>query len=263
MEFSNLFGNAGYFASTSQERDEWIESYLEKAHAQGFFPKGYRAESRYRMEQDVEYRVARKGPDWNPVTGQHDWETHFVNFKYLPMGDADWADPTHAAEESVTIERLGDVLNLLLPWLDKNNYTARVYITPGGVRWFVTSTKYHPMRAYVNGWFDELPYDPWYSTYCCKCDVAGILAAKGQKMFGTYVPYGQRQLFIGSSWAVRISPKKGRENDFIAYPIGRFGRAPEDERLVQLLKIYHDDVIERQWDKAALAAAKALIIEKS
>lgn len=262
MEFPNLFNNKGYFPTISTNRDKWIASYCQRAQWYDFHPKGFRAESRYRMEKDVMYRVSRKGQDWNPSLGQHDWVTHFIDFKDLPMGDADWVDPSHTTEESVTIEKLGDVLNLLLPWLDANNYTARVYITPGGVRWFITSRAVHPMIARKNEWFKDLPYDPWYATYCCKLDVMGILKEQGKEMYGTFIPRGQHTLFLGCSWAVRISAKKGRENDFIAYPIGKWGNAPEDERLVKLLKIYHDDIIEAQWTKESVAAAKALIQAK-
>lgn len=263
MKFNNLFNNIGYFPETSTMRDAWIEEYLQKAWILGFYPKGFRAESRYRMEEDVTYRIGRKGPDWDPEEGIHTHETHFVDFKRLPMGDADWADGAHACEESITINKMGDVMNLLVPWLIKNNYTARVYITPGGMRWFITSHAVHPAQAFMRNWFTDLPYDPWYATFCCKADVMRIFEEKGETMFGTFIPYGQRQLFIGSSWAVRISPKKGRENDFIAYPVGVFGNAPENPRLIKLLKIYHDDVIERQWTRKSIAAAKQLIIEKS
>lgn len=168
----------------------------------------------------------------------------FVAYDKVPMGDWDFPDAIHDPN-SVSIQSLGDVYDKLVEYTAKNPQSSwQTYLTPGGVRAFEMSQQMSP-RGFANkGYtsreappsrFKELNIDPAYASI-----------AVNKPIPGNYPNIPRtREIYPRESYSARISGKPGREEDFVAYPLGAIGQGRPDARNQRLIREYHDIPIMR------------------
>lgn len=209
--------------------------------------------------EDILFKIHRKSEDWNPSLQTFDWEMKYLLMKTICIGDADWADPAHHGTDGLTITKVSDVVDVLTPYLLSNGLAARLYITKGGMRWFITSHRMTLEQAGLNGMFLQLPIlDPYYIQGCI-----GVYNGKKVDKFGYSGLKNPVLERMQSSWAARVSPKKGRLNDFVAFPLGKLGVVKEDPTILSAIKHYHDNEIQQYWTPESRKSAVDLIMEKS
>jgi len=187
---------------------------------------------------------------------------HYVTFKNIAMGDADWSEPSHKCSECITIETISDVVTILKPWLIQKGLTARLYLTMGGLRWFITSKRLTPKEADQIGFFSELPVDPLYASLAMAINPWKKVRTSYIDRFSLGVVQSKQLEEFEEAWASRISPKVGRENDFVAFHIATFGEVAEDREILEELYQFHDKPIRKSWNKESLEKAREVYISK-
>ncbi len=158
--------------------------------------------------------VKRYGKEDYRICGGEDRGVRYITFRHVMMLDWDVPDVSHKAGECVTIKEKGEALDILRAYcMEDKKIVFRVYETPGGVRAFVTSKCFDGIEKQL---MEALKCDPLYTQFCV-----------------------QRR-----EWSCRVSPKKGRENDYVARYWVTIGEGQEDEGAVELVR-YHDELITR------------------
>lgn len=140
-------------------------------------------------------------------------DINFTAFKTIPMGDWDWPNEGHKAEQCVTISTLEEVLDILKDYLTYFQDHIRVYATPGGVRAFFLGQAMTPDEF----WFRYPFYaDPLYRKF--------TLSSK--------------------FFSARVSPKPNREGDIVAQYVCTLSNIDADPELLNQLLVHHDQRIE-------------------
>jgi hypothetical protein len=122
-----------------------------------------------------------------------------------------------------------------------------MYLTPGGVRaWNLTSSLAPDDLAHI-----QTP------TGRLQAPVARVY----EKSLGSDPLYSRFSQKSGI-WASRLSGKRGRSNDFIAYPLTRIGTAPPNPKNVELVRRYHDiPIVENRYVSGASERTPPQVIE--
>ena len=134
-----------------------------------------------------------------------------VGSQRTAMQDWDWPDDHHIAKQAITIKNLGDVYDSMKKFTSDNPEELwKVYVTPGGVRAFDMANRRPTVQALDLA--NKLGSDPLYA-----------------------------QLSDSSRrWYSRISPKAGREGDFVAVPIGTMGQGTPLAANMDYVRRFHD-----------------------
>lgn len=160
-----------------------------------------------------------------------------IGFKQVPMGDWDWPNVVHH-NDAVTIRHLGDVYDNLERFTTDNPGSKwQTYLTPGGVRAYELSKPMTPGMFDRLGYFDELKIDPFYKQFSLN---QTQLKGATSEAIARYQPLYPKQAFNA-----RVSSKPGRNEDFVAFPLGQIGEGlinPYNQRLIDQ---YHDQPIMR------------------
>jgi hypothetical protein len=191
-----------------------------------------------------------------------DKQVHYIAFGNIAMGDADWDEAAHKTQKCVTISKISDLTKVLKPWLIDKGMTARLYLTAGGLRWFITSKRLIPTVAKEIGFFEDLPVDPLYADLSLGWNPWKKQKLGYQDRFGLGLVESEQLKCFEKSWSVRISPKLTREDDFIAIPIGKLGNVDEDQSIVRELQEFHDVPIRKSWTEKSLNNAKEVFKSK-
>ena len=139
--------------------------------------------------------------------------------KRVPMLDIDLPDPTAHMNSQIIHKSKGDFMKRLDKYLKTPQGQASnfdLYDTPGGVRAFDLGVRTSPAKYFNRA--RALGSDPWYQYYSMK---------KG-------------------AFASRISPKPGRQGDFIAQKFDtNYGLGKVNETSRMEMGRYHDDIIKK------------------
>jgi hypothetical protein len=159
-----------------------------------------------------------------------------VGSKQVAMQDWDWPDDGHIAKNAITVNNLGDVYESMNRFTTDNpDELWRMYVTPGGVRAFDMASQRPAYKAFdLQG---QLNSDPLYAQLT---DNTGF-------------------------WGARISPKMGREGDFVALPIGQMGTGQRLPSNVDYIKRFHDvPILENRVvnDQAQIPESAFALLEK-
>jgi hypothetical protein len=158
----------------------------------------------------------------------------FLGTSKVPMGDWDFPD-AHHPESSISISNLGDVYDSLIKnTTDNPNSLWQVYLTPGGVRAFQMGEQATPKEYMQKGYLksviksdNSLNMDRNYANMAVK------------QTNPTRIPKYDL-LYPKQAWNARISSKPGRNEDFVAYPIGNVGNGIVDPYNRRIIDSYHD-----------------------
>jgi len=164
----------------------------------------------------------------------------FVNFDKVPMGDWDFPDAIHP-ESSISISNMGDVYDSLIKnTTDNPNLLWQVYLTPGGVRAFQMGEQATPKEYMQKGYLKSVVKDPENSLNVDR-NYANMAVKQANP---TRIPKYEG-LYPKQTWSSRISSKPGREEDFVAYPIGTVGEGLVSPYNRRIIDTYHDAPIMR------------------
>ena len=166
---------------------------------------------------------------YNPHT-QTAGRGYFGDFKKTPMIDIDVKSKSHYARNVFhkgKPEALGDLFKYLKTPLGKKSLFS-AYETPGGIRLFDLSRRTVPKKYYnpsnESGWLNlKLGGDPAYPVFNMK----------------------------RGGYGTRLSPKPGREGDYVARFLDNYGSGQANPKNVLEVKKYHDDLIKRVVDSSS------------
>ena len=134
-----------------------------------------------------------------------------IGARNVAMQDWDWPDEGHIAKNAITVKNLGDVYDRMQQFTSDNpDELWRMYVTPGGVRAFDLAKQRMPYKSYELQ--SQLNSDPLY---------AGLVDQR-------------------NNWPARVSPKIGREGDFVAVPIAQMGTGVALADNQDYVRRYHD-----------------------
>jgi hypothetical protein len=155
---------------------------------------------------------------YNPHT-QTAGKGYFGDFKKTPMIDIDLPKGAHFAR-NIVHESKDKALKNLFSYLktpEGKKSLFATYDTPGGIRMWDLSRRMSPKKFYKTGISKRLGDDPSYGMYNMR-----------RGGFGT-----------------RLSPKPGRQGDYVARFVDYFGEGKAIPRNVTEVKKYHDDLIKK------------------
>ena len=165
----------------------------------------------------------------------------FIGYENVPMIDIDFPDSIHSPLAYTDVRSLPQVAERVQDYVSRNPEAGyRLYRTPGGVRGWDLTNQVGP-AGYGQAW-KELGVDPLYR-YISKDP--GSARQNFRYLEGTPL---QRDPQDRAYWS-RISPKPGRDTDYVAQPIAevlgtKFRRNPINQRLIRQ---YHDRPIQQAW----------------
>lgn len=147
------------------------------------------------------------------TTVMEDNNVHYFHYTDLLMIDWDVDDGSHFdPERQCLVDSIGDAWETLHNFCEKNpEYKFVMYQTPGGARAFCISHRIKALSDEAGYLMDEL-----------KCDKI-------------YVDITQQR----GNFACRLTPKIGREGDYVARFIGYLGNGDADDSLLNRVS-YHD-----------------------
>jgi hypothetical protein len=187
----------------------------------------------------------------------------FYGTKNVPMGDWDFPDAIHH-DSSVTINNLGDTYQSVKEYTNRNPDSLwQMYLTPGGVRGFEIAEQYTPRQfmggvdpSSPNNRFSQLNIDPNYAKMAVAIDVPSSplkrIPSPQEVMRGladdqlwdrkaiAYDNFGTNINQPTQAFNARISSKPGRQEDFVAYPLGTIGSGIVNPYNQRILDTYHD-----------------------
>lgn len=186
--------------------------------------------------RNVYYRLDPKNTfNNNGMPDIKDYPIHYTGFTHVPMGDWDWADKGHIAQNSITIENLGHAVDKLEQYVTDTSPDSywKVYLTNGGVRAWDIGKRQRPIEWKSSGRFEQLNIDPNYAR----------LSGTTKRL--PTVPEG---LAYPSFWT-RVSGKPQRgSDDFVAMYLGDItgNNANINADSLRQISLYHDKPIQ-EW----------------
>ena len=189
---------------------------------------GFRAFKKYTHEKHpLDTGVTlRKEFFINPATGKATPNMYFGNFRKTPMMDIDVkrvpGRKSGHFDRNVTYNTREDAFKDINKYLSSplgQTQSLRAYNTPGGIRLIDMKNRMTPIQY----------FKPNYGM------PGGAIK--------TDPDYISRRLYPGGAFDFRLSPKPGRQNDYVAKYVGTLGQVKTNPKNVFEVDNYHDDLI--------------------
>ena len=189
---------------------------------------GFRAFKKYTHEKHpLDTGVTlRKEFFINPATGRATPNMYFGNFRRTPMMDIDVRKvPGRRGahfDRNITYNTREDALRDIESYISSplgQMQNLRVYNTPGGIRLIDMKNRATPVNYFAPNY--GMP--------------GGVIK--------TDPDYITRRLYPGAAFDFRLSPKPGRQNDYVAKFMGNLGQGKPNPKNVFEVDNYHDNLI--------------------